>query len=363
MANEQTTAAPHTNGVPAAPPIRPSGALVRADPTLELNRYSFEPNTLEGVEWLATKLLNSRLLPDAIKTAEAAMVIIMKGRSLGFGVMQSFDLIYVVNGRPSISAAALQALCEASPDCEYFIILESDAKHCVMETKRRNHPKPTRMSFTFQEAIEAGLTGKDNWKKWPTEMCLARCRARLSRAVYPGVAGNLLSREEAEDEKDMGKAVRLDETPAAPVRLPGQERAQAPVSAAPAAAPTPAPVPQPPKVEQSSAPATAVVTFEPGSEAETISKAVLTAQKYVAIGEAREQIFQAFQALALSTDEVRALFRMLLARGTTAQEVNAAGELVVQLKDPALKFPGEALKLMHEEYSERKRTVQQAAAK
>lgn len=50
----------------------------------------------------AQKLIDSKLLPENIKTPEQALIIIQKGKELGFKVMQAFDSIDVIMGKPSL---------------------------------------------------------------------------------------------------------------------------------------------------------------------------------------------------------------------------------------------------------------------
>jgi hypothetical protein len=44
-------------------------------------------------------------------------------------------------------------------------------------------------SFTIQEAQEAGLLGKDNWKKYPSDMLFARAISRGAKRFAPGIFG------------------------------------------------------------------------------------------------------------------------------------------------------------------------------
>jgi len=56
-----------------------------------------------------------------------------------------------------------------------------------------------RMTWTFDQAKKAGLTGKDNWKNYPRAMLRARCIAEGIRAVYPAALGGMMVSEEAQD--------------------------------------------------------------------------------------------------------------------------------------------------------------------
>ena len=56
-----------------------------------------------------------------------------------------------------------------------------------------------RIQWTYEQAKQAGLTGKDNWKNYPRAMLRARCIAEGIRAVYPAALGGMMVSEEAQD--------------------------------------------------------------------------------------------------------------------------------------------------------------------
>ena len=86
-----------------------------------------------------------------------------------------------------------------------------------------SHPSggALRMTWTFEQAKKAKLTGKDNWQNYPRAMLRARCIAEGVRAVYPAAIGGMMVSEEATDApvdttpiiKDMGKAERVVDQP------------------------------------------------------------------------------------------------------------------------------------------------------
>jgi hypothetical protein len=157
------------------------------DDKMVLAQHTFEPNSITEAMTVAKTLVASRLLPKAVTTPEAAFAIIMTGREMGLTAMQSLRSIHVVEGRPTMSADLMAALVKRSPECEWFRLVSSTAEVAVYEAKRRGEPEPTRMSFSFDEAKAAGLTSKDNYRKFPAAMLRARCIAALARAVFPDV--------------------------------------------------------------------------------------------------------------------------------------------------------------------------------
>ena len=77
--------------------------------------------------------------------------------------------------------------------------------HSLDETKADatfSHPLggSLRLTWTFEQAKKAGLTGKDNWKNYPRAMLRARCIAEGVRSIYPAAIGGMMVAEEAQDQ-------------------------------------------------------------------------------------------------------------------------------------------------------------------
>jgi hypothetical protein len=160
-------------------------------------RKAFEPrNVAEACDY-AGLLVRSKFLPRAVTSAEAAFAIIATGRELGMTALQSLRAIHVIDGKPTLSADLIAALCKKSPDlCRYFRLVQTSDTVATYETHRVGEPSPTRLSFTFAEAQRAGLTNKDNWRKFPAAMLRARAITALARAVYPDLVMGIYDPDE-----------------------------------------------------------------------------------------------------------------------------------------------------------------------
>ena len=157
---------------------------------------AFEPENLKEAHTLATYLVKSGFLPRAIRTPEQALAILATGRELGLAPMQSFRQIHVIEGKPTLSADLMVALVKKHDECEYFVCIESTDEIATYETKRKDYPKPVTRSFTIEQARKAGVTGKDNWKKYPAAMLRARAKSDLARDEFPDVVGGLYDPDE-----------------------------------------------------------------------------------------------------------------------------------------------------------------------
>ena len=132
----------------------------------------------------AIMLVKSGFLPKAIDTPEKAMAVAIKGRELGLPMMQSITSINVIDGKPTISAELMAALVHQKIPNAILRCIETSNQICTYEAGRPAD-KILRMSFTWQDAVTAGVTGKTNWKQYPAAMLRARCCSAICRIVFP----------------------------------------------------------------------------------------------------------------------------------------------------------------------------------
>jgi hypothetical protein len=124
--------------------------------------------------------------------------------------MQSLRSIRVIDGSPTMSADLMVALVKRARECEYFQLIESTPDIATYETKRHGSLSPTRMSFTIDEAREAQLTGKDNWKKYRAAMLRARASAALCRVEYPDLMLGIYETDELDSGEDYSRPAAAD---------------------------------------------------------------------------------------------------------------------------------------------------------
>ena len=162
-------------------------------------------DTIAALKTTAEMLHAAGVCPEGV-TAAKAFAIILAGHEMGFAPMQSIRSIALVKGKVSLSADATIAVCVREPAvCEYFRLVESSAEQAVYVTQRKGHPAPVALTYTFEQARAAGLTGSGTWKAHPQAMLRARCGAALARAVYPDLVAGVYDPDEAEEIKRNGK--------------------------------------------------------------------------------------------------------------------------------------------------------------
>lgn len=150
--------------------------------------------TIDDVTSLAQIAIASKL--TKLSRVEEAAVILMTGRELGLQPMQSLRGIYVVEGKPTLSADMMVAVIRGSGLCESWRIVESTAERCTITTRRKGEQHDATRTWTKADATLAGVAGKDTWRKYPAAMLRHRCAADLARQEYPDVLLGLYDPDE-----------------------------------------------------------------------------------------------------------------------------------------------------------------------
>lgn len=165
--------------------------------TLPAARTWTEPGSIEEAVRIAKCVIDSGLTPSGVRSAQDAFLIIATGAELGMSPMRSLQQIHVVNGKTTLSATAMVALCKRSPLCEWFRSVESTDRLCTVETKRAGCPEPTTHTFTIEMAERAGLTKRNpTWRSYPHAMLYAAASRELARREYPDLVGGFYEAEE-----------------------------------------------------------------------------------------------------------------------------------------------------------------------
>jgi len=152
---------------------------------------------------MATALATSALIPAKLRGSPADVALtIMAGAELGISPMASFRFFDVIEGRVGLTAKALTALAQRSGLIDYLEPVEQTAERATWKIKRKGGSEVVR-TWTIQMAQAAGLTGKDNWKKYPHRMLSARCKKDLCDDVVPEVAMGMPTVEELLDRDDL----------------------------------------------------------------------------------------------------------------------------------------------------------------
>lgn len=166
--------------------------------------------SLDDVERLARIAVGSGY--TSCRKAEEAAMLIITGHELGLSPAQSLRGIYVVGGRPVLSADLMVAVVRRSGLCESWRTVESTAERCTITTRRRGESVDATRTWTMADAKRAQITGKPIWTAYPATMLRHRCAADLAREVYPDVLMGLYDPEELGGEPEV-EAERIEVRP------------------------------------------------------------------------------------------------------------------------------------------------------
>jgi len=128
----------------------------------------------DQLEKAASALQKSGYFKDVTSQAQA-IVKVMAGAELGLPPFASMTGIHIIQGKPVLGANVVATLVKNDPRYDFRIITDPADQNTEMflDWYEGGH-KVGYAGFTMAEAKEAGLTGKDNWKKYPSDMLFAR---------------------------------------------------------------------------------------------------------------------------------------------------------------------------------------------
>jgi len=157
--------------------------------------------TMDDVERIARIAVASGY--TACRKMEEAAMLVITGQELGLSPAQSLRGIYVVSGKPVLSADLMVAVVRRSGLCESWRVVESTAERCTIVTRRKGETADSTRTWTMADAKRAGVTGKSTWAQYPATMLRHRCAADLARQEYPDVLMGLYDPEELGAEPDV----------------------------------------------------------------------------------------------------------------------------------------------------------------
>lgn len=161
-------------------------------------------STLEDAFRFAGVIKKSGMGPK--DATEAQLVIAMqKGIELGLTPMDAISTIFVISGKPSVSNEGMLALINRSGVCEVAVEAgfqrDKDNKWIGWcKSKRKGWPKERESWFTWQEAVDAGLTTGKNahmYKKYPGRMVMWKAVGLHCILYYGDVSHGLVIQQEA----------------------------------------------------------------------------------------------------------------------------------------------------------------------
>lgn len=140
------------------------------------------PMSLTDISQLGNMLVASGYYKD-VRNASQAVAKILAGREYGLGPHAAMSNLFVIEGKVSMSAALIGAFIKRHPRYDYRVDeLSDDACHLTfMQDGKEAGPS----KFTMEDAKQAGLAGRGNWRSYPRNMLLARALTNGARWYCP----------------------------------------------------------------------------------------------------------------------------------------------------------------------------------
>lgn len=165
-------------------------------PVTEMGRWAQDATEIAR---MAASLVQTSFVPASMrgKPGEATAAI-LTGLEVGLKPMSALRSIDVIQGTPALRAVSLRALVQGAGH-EVWVD-ESTKTRAVVKGRRKGSDVVQESEWTTDRARDLGLLGKDNWKKQPGAMLVARATSELCRLVAADVILGLpYSAEELED--------------------------------------------------------------------------------------------------------------------------------------------------------------------
>jgi len=234
---------------------RPAGELQVAYADVAVQRLGDWARSADAAFGIAKRLVESSFVPVAFrgKPVEATAAI-LAGSEVGISPMSALRAFDIISGQAAARAITLRAIVQSQG--HEMVLVESTNTRCRMRGRRRGSAEWQSVTWTIDRAKDLGLVGKDNWKKQPGAMLVARATSELARLVASdAILGLAYSAEEVRDGSvvDDGGDVAVEAKASGTRRMsrlrPVEPTEPAPDEPEPAAAapdePTPAPITKP----------------------------------------------------------------------------------------------------------------------
>ena len=130
-----------------------------------------------------------------LKSPEQAVTLMLIAQAENIHPIQAVQMYSVINGMPSLKSTEVQARFQRAGGKVNWKDTTDKKAVCRLEIDGQSYVS----EYTIQMATQMGLASKDNWKKMPKAMLMARAVSSGVRALYPSCLNNMYSVEEAMD--------------------------------------------------------------------------------------------------------------------------------------------------------------------
>ncbi len=170
-------------------------------------RSSEVPANFREQMFMAQTLAESTLLPGHLRGKPANVLVILQGaRALDVSAFWALQSMHVIEGKLGMSAELMRGLAVRAG--HKVRVVERTAEKAIIEILRKDRDTPYRAEFTWQDALDAKLQDKDNWKKYRKSMLVARATSIAMRDECPDVLFGVVYTPD-----ELGAVTDADENP------------------------------------------------------------------------------------------------------------------------------------------------------
>jgi hypothetical protein len=109
------------------------------------------------------------------------VAVVLAGHELGLQPMTSLKSIDVIQGQPALRAHAMRGIVQAQG--HEVEVVESTPTYCKMRGRRKGSEAWQEVEWDIDRARLLGLLNKDQWKKQPKTMLIARATGEVCRLI------------------------------------------------------------------------------------------------------------------------------------------------------------------------------------
>ena len=147
---------------------------------------------LEDNEFKALEMISRRAaacgLYGGVGNEHKIFMVLLSAREMGVKPMEALNGgLHNIQGKIEISARLMSSMIRRQGHS--IRVVEQNAKICILEGKRRDNGDTMRSQFSWDDAIKAGLAGRDTWRKFSEDMLYSRALSRLARRLFSDVIG------------------------------------------------------------------------------------------------------------------------------------------------------------------------------
>jgi hypothetical protein len=135
---------------------------------------------------ISQSLVKTAFVPESMRgKPDEATGAILTGQEIGLRPMASLRSIDIISGTPAMRANAMRGLVQSKG--HRITLVESTTTRAIVEGQRKGETVTQRSTWTIDRAKGLGLAGRDNWRKQPLAMLVARATAECCRLTASDV--------------------------------------------------------------------------------------------------------------------------------------------------------------------------------